>query len=399
MNLEEKNNEGLLLLQQGENERALKIFEECFREKEEPVFAYNAGLALYREDQFQIAKNWFQEAIELSGVGEYKEAEAMFGMCCLELRDYETAVHALECAGGQDAVSVVGQIDLGRLEVGLGFCNFESRHKKVSTWDGTESLVGKTILVEGTEGLGDQIFFARWIPWLRTLGAAYIDVLVSEPLRGVFGEVTHFCSNRIKVLTVEPNKEDYDHIINLGSLGYIFCDTIGKIPAQPYIWYNTFSYTPQQPTSIGLCWSGNPLHAGDKKRSIPLELLKPLYELRGYDFNRLQKDVRASDEEVFEASNIGRPTISQVEDLAEEIDCQDLIITVDTLTANLAGAMGKPTWVLVPYTCDWRWTFEGEKTPWYPSVRVFRQGEDRRWEPVIERVVEELKKLGENNER
>jgi len=394
MNLEEKNNEGLLLLQQGSNEEALKIFEGCFAAEKAPVFAYNAGLALYRMDRFEEAKNGFQRAIKLSDIGQYKEAEAMFGMCCLELKDYATAVCALDGANTPDAESVSGQIDLGRLELGLGFCSYEARHKTPSTWDGTESLVGKTILVEGTEGLGDQIFFARWIPWLKTLGAAYIDVLVSEPLVSLFE--MNFAECGVKVVSSVEAEARYDFVINLGSLGYLLNVELGTIPAAPYI---KRQWNKPCTTKIGLTWSGNPLHVNDKNRSIPLEKFAPLLGMKDVEFVSLQKDVRASDMNWLRGKKaLQHLHITNFIDTVWAISNQTLIITVDTAVANLAGAMGHPTWVLVPYTCDWRWTFEGEKTPWYPSVRVFRQGEDRRWEPVVAQVIEELKKLGENDD-
>ena len=104
----------------------------------------------------------------------------------------------------------------------------------------------------------------------------------------------------------------------------------------------------------------------------------------------MQKGVRHTDVEAFALSGMEKPEFKNVYDMAEQIERLDLVITVDTMTAHLAGAEGIPTILLLPYACDWRWGLEGDRTGWYPSIRIFRQGEDREWGPVIERVLEEL---------
>ena len=141
---------------------------------------------------------------------------------------------------------------------------------------------------------------------------------------------------------------------------------------------------------IGLTWSGNPMHSDDHHRSIRLELFGPLFNL-GKSLICLQKDIPHKDKRPFIMSKMDAPEFEDVDDMKDALDCVDLVITVDTMTAHLAGAEGIPTWLLLPYAPDWRWGFEGDRTPWYPSVKIFRQSADRAWEPVIERVVEELK--------
>ena len=387
MNIEEKNNEGLLALQLGNNVGAEEIFLDCLKiDGMSETLWYNLGLAKFRQDQFEDAEECFKKAAGLDG--EYTEAWAMLGATRIEQKEFEAADDALWKASTHECEALGGQISLGQGDIAIGFTSFEDRfqNKPENTWDGRESLIGKTLLVEGTEGLGDQIFFARWLRRVAELGAERVYLKVSEPLEelfyGQFGR--HF------TITQSPPTTDYR--INLGSLGYTFEDSIGTIPTVYYM--RDFGCNSAIIERIGLAWSGNIMHVNDRRRSIPLPFFQPIIDLP-FDFTCVQKDIRAGDEDYMQHTKIKKEDIKDVEDLAEQISRQDLIITVDTLTANLAGAMGVPTWVLVPYVCDWRWMFEGESTPWYPSVRVFRQGEDRRWEPVIEKVCEELKKLGD----
>jgi len=389
MNIQEKNNEGLLALQLGDNVQAEAAFFECLKHDDtSPQLWYNLGLAKFRQDMFEEAEECFKKAARLDE--GYTEAWAMLGTSRIEQKKFSTAVSNLNAAATPECFSLIGQIDLGLGDVSCGFADFEERfqNKPENVWDGRESLIGKTLLIEGTEGLGDQVFFARWLRRVAELGAERVYLKVSDPLIDVFYDEIY----GVDTLYFDEEMPVTDYRINLGSLGYIFEDGMGTIPAAPYIsnvWYE--SECP--PRRIGLAWSGNILHLNDRRRSIPLPFFQPILEFP-FDFTCVQKDIRAGDEDYMQHTKIKRGEIEAVADLEGAIAQQDLIITVDTLTANLAGAMGVPTWVLVPYVCDWRWMFEGERTPWYPSVRVFRQGADRRWEPVIEKVVEELKAYG-----
>jgi len=390
MNIEEKNNKGLLALQLGDNVQAEEIFLDCLKfDDKSPQLWYNLGLAKFRQDQFEEAEECFKKAAKLDG--GYTEAWAMLGTSRIEQKKFNEVQPPLGAANTPECNALIGQIDLGTGDFSCGFADFEDRfqNKPENTWDGRESLIGKTLLIEGTEGLGDQIFFARWLRRVTELGAERVYLKVSEPLYYLFGFTVR--DPIIVIKTEEEANTPIDYRINLGSLGYIFEDGIGTIPAAPYLKASQYV---DDVKKIGLAWSGNILHLNDRRRSIPLPFFQPLLDME-YKFTCVQKDIRAGDADYMRHTKIKREEIEDVLGLWGVIDSQDLIITVDTLTANLAGAMGRPTWVLVPYVCDWRWMFEGEKTPWYPSVRVFRQGVDRRWEPVIEKVCEELKKLGE----
>jgi hypothetical protein len=146
---------------------------------------------------------------------------------------------------------------------------------------------------------------------------------------------------------------------------------------------------------VGLVWSGNPAHRNDRNRSVPLAMMAPLLDVDAC-FVSMQKDPRPADLALLrETREIVDPTahLTDFVETAALIACLDLVITVDTSVAHLAGAMGRPTWILLPYTPDFRWLLDRDDSPWYPSVRLFRQSERRDYGEVLARVREELQKL------
>ena len=152
---------------------------------------------------------------------------------------------------------------------------------------------------------------------------------------------------------------------------------------------------PKRGLRVGLIWSGNPAHHRDHARSIELSALTPLLDVPATFFS-LQKDVRSADAAVL----AGRRDVIQIADeLADFSDTAaimaqlDLIISVDTSTVHLAGALGRPVWILLPYLPDWRWLLDRDTSPWYPTARLFRQDETRRWDSVIPRVQAALSEL------
>jgi hypothetical protein len=144
---------------------------------------------------------------------------------------------------------------------------------------------------------------------------------------------------------------------------------------------------------VGLVWSGRPTHANDHNRSIPLRTLSRILDVDA-TFVSLQKEPRPNDAAVLRERNDIIDLTADVADFAETaalISCLDLVITVDTSVAHLAGALGCLTWILLPYTPDYRWLLDRDDSPWYPSVRLFRQTETREYESVLDRVRDELR--------
>jgi hypothetical protein len=195
----------------------------------------------------------------------------------------------------------------------------------------------------------------------------------------------------------------FDLHCQICSLPLAFRTRLETIPADVYLprpaharveaWENRLQNRlgPRRKLRVGLAWSGNPNHSNDLNRSLQLPKLAPLLDLDAA-FVSLQKEPRPDERAQFEQMGIVDLT-ALLTDLAETaalMSCLDLVITVDTGVAHLAGALGSPTWVLLPYTPDWRWLLGRDDSPWYRSVRLFRQDERRNYVPVIERVREAL---------
>jgi Glycosyltransferase family 9 (heptosyltransferase) len=265
-------------------------------------------------------------------------------------------------------------------------------------WFGEEPIAGKTILLHTDEGLGDSIQYARYAPLVAKLGARVI-LEVAAPLHALMKgmEGVSLCLPR----TMGDELPEFDLHCPLGALPLAFKTRLATIPASP-------CYLPPLPEArlrvwqdrlgahdrlrIGLVWSGNPGHGNDHNRSMPLRVMGPLHDAPAR-FVSLQKDPRADDKAtLLERTDIVDLT-AHLTDFAETaalISCLDLVITVDTSVAHLAAALGRPTWILLPYTPDYRWLLDRDDSPWYPSVRLFRQDESRDYASVIARVREEL---------
>jgi hypothetical protein len=145
---------------------------------------------------------------------------------------------------------------------------------------------------------------------------------------------------------------------------------------------------------VGLVWSGNPKHGNDRNRSIPLRLMTSILDVDA-TFVSLQMDPRPDDKAALAGSGMVDQTV-HLTDFAETaalVSCLDLVITVDTSVAHLAGALGRPIWILLPYVPDWRWLLDRDDSPWYPTVRLFRQTETREYGSALNRVRTELAAL------
>jgi tetratricopeptide (TPR) repeat protein len=268
-------------------------------------------------------------------------------------------------------------------------------------WFGDETLGGKTILLFADEGLGDSIQFARYVPMVAARGARVILAVeeVARPLLAGVAGVAH-CQAKSAALPA------FDLYCPLSSLPLAFHTRLDTIPAD-------MSYLPPPPEArvrawadrlgahdrlrVGLVWSGNPRHVNDRKRSLQLLTLSGILDVHA-TFVSLQKEPRTEDRPVLSASGIIDPSadLTDFVETAALIKNLDLVISVDTSVAHLAGALGCPTWILLPYTPDYRWLINRDDSPWYPSVRLFRQSDTREYHGVIDRVREELTKLAES---
>ena len=271
-------------------------------------------------------------------------------------------------------------------------------------WLGQESIDGKTIVVCADEGLGDIIHFVRYVPMMAARGARVI--LVVDPpavslLSGMPGVVACFSKSG----AVLP---DFDMHCPMSSLPLAFGTRLDTIPA-------VTAYLPPPAASrvhaweqrlraheksrdrlrVGLVWSGNPLHQNDHNRSIRLRLLSRILDVDA-TFVSLQKDPRGEDQVTLRDHPEIIDLTVELTDFSETaalISCLDLVITVDTSVAHLAAALGRPTWILLPFTPDYRWLLDRDDSPWYPTARLFRQSAKRDYGEVLDRVRDALRAL------
>ncbi|HVU34380.1 MAG TPA: tetratricopeptide repeat-containing glycosyltransferase family protein [Opitutaceae bacterium] len=268
-------------------------------------------------------------------------------------------------------------------------------------WRGAEPLAGRRILLHAEQGLGDTLLFVRFVPLVAALGAS-VFLQVQRPLRELLEASFGGCA---RLLTFGEPLPDFDLHCPLPSLPLAFGTDLASLPAQvPYVrvpadamgrWRNRL---PTKGTlRVGLAWAGNPSHPNDANRSMPLETLRPLWtRVGGATFHSLKKEMSPTDAEILrstpEVVDLA-PRLENFGDTAAAIAELDLVIAVDTSVAHLAGALGRPVWILLPFSPDWRWLLERDDSPWYPTARLFRQSRTAAWDPVIDRVVSELSAL------
>jgi Flp pilus assembly protein TadD len=263
-------------------------------------------------------------------------------------------------------------------------------------WQG-ESLNGKSLLVWPEQGYGDMIQFCRYLPLLKRQGAARIDVVCRKGLVDLLKTLEGV--DRVVALgDAETVVGGHDYWTLPMSLPHHHGTTLDGIPAQlPYlhatpqrlaVWRERLALNGQK---IGLVWRGNALHANDDRRSLPdFTILQPLLSAKNTRFFTLQTGRR--EHLPAHVIDLGE-SIADFADSAAIIEQLDLLITVDTAVAHLAGALGKPCWIMLPsYRTDWRWLRGRNDSPWYPGVvRLYRQGIGETWEAVVARIASDLR--------
>lgn len=269
-----------------------------------------------------------------------------------------------------------------------------------SEWQG-EPVAGRRFLLIGEQGLGDQIQFLRLAAWLSRQGA-WVDVWVDAPL----AEVARGASGVHAIWTQLPPKP-YDFWCRMLRMPEHMKLELSMLPvAMPYLaarpegvrrWQRRIDASdnadthpsPSRKKRVGLVWAGNPAYALDRYRSVALSRLLPILGQPAVKWISLQMG-QAQDEAAALPANIDIQMLgSEIGDFSDTLDIiqtLDLVITVDTSVAHLAGAAGRPVWILLPTCTDWRWMADRDDSPWYPSARLFRQRELGRWDTVLDDV-------------
>ena len=265
-------------------------------------------------------------------------------------------------------------------------------------WLGDTPLEGKTILLYAEQGLGDTIQFSRYAPLVAELGAKVlleVQPTLAPLLKGLNGTS--------QVLANGEKLPQFDYQCPLLSLPLAFKTNLYNLPAPAsYIKVNTAKVARWQKIlgsktlpRIGLVWSGSTTHKNDRNRSLSLEKLTR-YLPNHYEYISLQKELRAGEQQLLARHHKIRHfghALKDFSDTAALCELMDFIISIDTSVAHLAGTLNIPTWLLLPYSPDWRWLLDRSDSPWYPSMHLFRQTKIGVWEDVLEKVVSSLDKL------
>ena len=410
---------GAVLEQRGLVLHDLKRFEEALdanlrAHAQRPASAElcnNIGAALLKLRRYEEALSWFDRSLVLlpgSVTVLISKAAALARMLRL---DEALAVYAQAEAidpGNADIALLVSELQLLTGDFEAGWIGREARWKSRMTagypdllqpvWLGDGPVEGKTILVFADEGLGDTIQFARYVPMLAGRGARVL-LWVDDPLASLLSGLPGVS----RLLTKSDPLPAFDLHCPICSLPLAFGTRLETIPCDAYLpqpsearvqaWEGRLQdrLGPRGKLRVGLAWSGNPKHWNDHNRSLQLRQLLPLLDLDAA-FVSLQKDPRPDDRAQLENTDIVdlAAHLTDIAETAALVSCLDLVITVDTGVAHLAGALGRPTWVLLPSTPDWRWLLGRDDSPWYRSVRLFRQDQRRDYASVIARVREAL---------
>jgi tetratricopeptide (TPR) repeat protein len=329
----------------------------------------------------------------LAGLGQVEDA----------LRSYQEALRLKPSLADAEWNKALAQLSQGAFRE--GWVGYEARHKvrrlkltqRYSSdppWRGSTSVHGKRILLHAEQGYGDSIQFCRYAPLLAERGA--------QVILGVPGGLRRVMTSLQGVATVVAQSPvpAFDYHCPLPSLPLALRTELATIPAAiPYLnadpalrssWATRLGAS--RAVRVGLVWSGSPTHTNDRNRSIALAELLGLLRCE-VEWVSVQKEVRSGDAPVLgdvpQLQRLGED-LSDFADTAALLAELDLLISVDTSVAHLAGALGKPVWILLPYVADWRWLRNRDDSPWYPTARLFRQPRIGDWSSVIDRVATEL---------
>lgn len=272
----------------------------------------------------------------------------------------------------------------------------ELRHQRTfaePAWSG-EPFAGKTLLVWTEQGFGDTLMFARYLPQVKALGGT---VLLETPPN--LADLASTCAGVDAVIPGGSPFPPHDLQVSLLSLPWVFRTDLSTVPADiPYL--DVPKEVPhrqellerlaagEDSTKIGLVWAGNPRHVRDADRSLPAAALAPLADLPGVTWYSFQLG-RPEHPPLPNLIHLG-PYLGNFSDTAYALSGMDLLITVDTSVAHLAGALGIPTLLLISYQPDWRWLLGRDDSPWYPSMRLYRQPAYGDWESVVRQVAADL---------
>jgi tetratricopeptide (TPR) repeat protein len=367
------NNYGNVLLELAREPEAIEAYDKALSIR--PNFAqalFNKGKALGALERYAEAAQAYAASLKINS--NYEEAKWHLSWVTLVLGNLAAGWPLFEARW---TVPALGN---------------QRRYPQLPQWLGQAPLAGKNLLLYAEQGLGDTLQFCRYVPMLQAMGAQ-VSLAVQAPLVPLLAEQWP----GVAVAASFADVAQFDWATPLMSLPLALGTTLATVLADvPYIRIPELghSVTNNRPR-VGLVWSGSTAHKNDKNRSLPLATLVSMFELP-VDWVCLNPEWRDADAAWLAQHPqvvLERPVLTDFAETARVIAQLDCVITVDTSVAHLAGAMGKPVWILLPTGPDYRWLLEREDSPWYPTARLFRQAERGDWSGVVSRVANELKRF------
>ncbi len=375
----------------------------------EPMAQYNHGVVLCKLDRFVEAISCYRRTIELNPC--FTDAYINFGICLNELNLIEQARQSFALARQVAPDIPVPVLNEGIAALALGdyaagwkdfaarwelpaYAKFKRSFPK-PYWNG-EDLSGKTLFLIAEQGFGDSLQMSRYVPILSGLGAT---IVIEAP--PALTRLLRLMKHSPCVIRNGEEIPAFDFYCSMMDIPRVLGTTLATIPSfGPYLFADDTevkAYSALHPRKssrrIGLCWAGRSSHENDCNRSLAFTELSPLLAMDDIEWVSLQRVVSDYDAPLLSASVVANwgKDFDDFSAAAAAMMTLDLVITVDTAIAHLAGALGKPVWILLPFYADWRWLTLREDSPWYPTARLFRQKNRKDWASVIARISSEVK--------
>lgn len=430
-NADNYNNLALAFASLEYTDRAIENLKKAIELRPNALFYNNLALQYRSAAKYDLALENIQKAVEIEPSSP--QIQVNLGGLYGEMKQLDKSIEALEAAIEIDPEYPAAHVDLAFANHLQGnwkkaFEEYEWRFAYFSQmqyyvhiydqnkkWTGKEDLEGKRLLLYCEQGFGDAVMFARFVPELKKRGA-YVIAHCGGKLEPLMKRLDGIDEVTCIDIVTNPNPElpSYDYQCPLMSLPHLL--QIDKFSGEPYVvpaTNNFREFLKEQhgdgTFNIGLVWAGSVAHPHDARRSVHLKQFKPLFEVPNTKFFSLQvdKQPRIYTSGISRTSPDLKPVdygeecsdiklvdltemIQNFDDTATILAGLDLLISCDTAVVHIAGAMGVPCWMLVPFNPDWRWGLEGDTTVWYDSVKLFRQSERGNWTDVIERIKKEL---------
>ncbi len=400
------NNLGTILSSSNKHDEAIAFYAKATELDLNYADAFNnLGLSQHRLRQFSNAIPNFNRALEINS--NYFDSRYHLALCLVQTKQFDEAEQNFKKAIALKPSFYQPNFNLGLMkllqgdfEIGLPLYEWrwyanenknKIRHFNKSLWLGAENIKGKTVLLHLEQGFGDFIYFCRYALELEKLGAKVILEL-QAPLLPLIQSL----SNKFVYIEAGQALPEFDFHCPIASLPFVLSTRLNNVPT-----YNRYLKAPADKkqywhqklgkktlTRIGIAWSGSSAYENDWKRSLPVHFLTMILRMNA-EFHLLQKETKPRDWQILDLNQVKTKLINHENELhdfsdtAALIDEMDLVISVDTAIAHLAGALGKPLWLLIPYLPDFRWLLNRDDSPWYPSVKLFRQTKINDWKEII----------------